>query len=223
MAKNVDWWKDWNLSYLPDSYGPIYGGHSIQEAMYSTLQKWLPSYIQETNRQIGHKALEIPKEYRFRPDYRTLPPNAKSAILIDVPGTIGHPEVHQNFIRANWHAEVMVFYYGTSDWQETQAATHAYMACVRACILQHRGLDGLAETTMWTGEEYKEGEHSSTRTTGIGMIYFNITIGNASNMFGGAPSPQYAPEGAVTDPSLFPPSPSVEAGEVNVTLHKESL
>jgi hypothetical protein len=223
MAGTSEWWKEWNFSYLPDVYGPVYGGHSIQEALYSTLEEWLPSYIYEINRQIGKEVLFVPDEYRHRPDYKTLPKNARAAILIDVPGTIGQPMVHQNFTRANWHAEVMVFLYGTKDWQETQALTHAYMAAIRACILQHRGLRGVAETTLWTGEEYKEGEHSSTRTTGVGLLFFSVTIGNATNMFGGPPDPAYAAEGAVTDPSLFPPSPPVVATDINVTLNKETL
>jgi len=223
MAAGTRWWNDWNFSYLSDTYGPVYSGHSIQEAMYTTLEKWMPSYVQETNRQIGKNVLQIPREYRYRPDYRTLPKGVTAAILLDVPGTVGEPIVHQDFIRANWHAEAMIFVYGTKDWQETQAITHAYMGCLRACILQHRDLNGVAETTMWTGEEYREGEHSSNRTTGVGLVYFEVTVGNATNMFAGPPSKQYAGEGSVTDPSLFPPSPPIQATEVNVTLNKENL
>jgi len=223
MARENAWWNNWNFSYLPDVYGPVYGGHSVQEAMYATLEKWLPSYIEETNRQLGQKVLEIPTEYRFRPDYRTLPKSSTAAILIDVTGTSGTPQVYQEFIRANWKARVMVFVYGTKDWQETQALTNAYAACVRAAIIQHRGLEGFAETTMWRGEEYREGEHSGTRTTGVAIIDFEITVGNAMNMYGGVPNPEYAGTGVVTDPSLLPPSPTITSTEVNVTLNKETL
>jgi hypothetical protein len=223
MAENNYWWNNWNLSYLPDTYGEVVGGHSVQEAMYATLEKWLPSYVMEINRQLGEEVLQIPTEYRFRPDYRTLPKSSTAAILIDVTGTSGRPQVYQQATRANWEARVMIFVYGTKDWQETQAMTNAYAAAVRAAIVQHRSLGGFADTTIWTGEDYREGEHSGTRTTGLAVVHFEVTVGNAVNIYGGPPSPAYAGEGSVTDPSLLPPSPAVTSTEVNVNLNKESL
>jgi hypothetical protein len=218
-----DWWTNWNLSYLGDIYGPLVGGHSVQEAVYRTLEEWLPSYIAEFNRNLGSEVLVKPFEYRHRPDFRTLPRNASAAILISVPSTVGPPEVYQNAIRANWRVEAMVYVYGTKDWQETEALTQAYAACIRACIIQKRGLDGFAETTLWDGEEYLEGEHSSGRTTGIAHVRFIVTVGNSMNMYGGTPSPQFAAAGAVTTPSTDVPSEVPIAEDVNVTITKEPL
>ena len=218
-----DWWTDWNLSYFDDAYGPLYGGHSVQEAFYNTLQKWLPSYIAEINRNLGSRVLVEPFEYRHRPDYRTLPRNATAAILVEVPNTIGVPRIFQSSIRTNWRVEVMVYVYGTKDWQETQALTNAYASAVRAAIIQHRGLEGFAETTIWEGEEYLEGEHSSGRTTGIAHLRFAVTVGNVLNMNGGVPTVEYAPTGSITGPSLDPlPDPPV-VEDVNITVNKESL
>jgi len=218
-----EWWTDWNLSYLDDAYGPLYGGHSVQEAFYNTLQLWLPSYIAEFNRNLGSEVLEVPFEYRHRPDFRTLPRNARAAVLISVPGTTNMPEVYQSNVRASFTVEAMVYVYGTKDWQETEALTQAYAACVRACIIQHRDLGGFAQSTIWEGEEYLEGEHSSGRTTGVAHVRFVVTVANVMNIFGGVPSPQYAPTGAITNPSTEPPTPGVEVETVNVELEKESL
>jgi hypothetical protein len=218
-----DWWTNWNLGGADNVFGPLYGGHSVQEAFYNTMEKWLPSYIAEYNRALGSNVLMEPFEYRHRPDYRTLPRNASAAILVEVPNTIGRPQTYQESTRANWRVEVMIYVYGTKDWQETQALTSAYAACVRTAMIQHRGLEGFAETTIWDGEQYSEGEHSSTRTTGIAHLRFIVTVGNVMNMYGGVPSPQYAPTGAVTQPTVQPPTPTVQAEEVNVTLDKENL
>jgi hypothetical protein len=212
------WWTDWDLSYVDNAYGPLFGGHSVQEAFYRTLETWLPSYIAEVNRQLGGKILDVPFEYRHRPDYRTLPRNAGAAILVEVPHTVGEPHISQNFIRANWRVEVTVYVYGTKDWQETQALTSAYAACVRAAIIQHRGLGGFAETTIWDGEEYLEGEHSATRTTGIAHLNFSVTVGNVMDMMGGVPLPAFAPPGAVTYPTDEPSSPVPTVEEVNVEV-----
>jgi hypothetical protein len=212
MAAQRDWWTDWNLSYLDDAYGPVYGGHSVQEAVYNTLQKWLPTYIAEFNRVLGSEVLELPFEYRHRPEFRTLPRNAKAAVLVSVPTTVGSPQIYQNAIRTNFRVEAMVYVYGTKDWQETEALTQAYTACIRTCLVQKRGLEGFAETTVWDGEEYLEGEHSSGRTTGIGHARFVVTVGSAMNMHGGLPLPSTAAPSAL---------PEVEA--VNIAVEKEPL
>jgi len=222
MARR-DWWTDWNLSYTDEVFGPLYGGHSVQEAFYKTLQEWLPTYIAEINRNLGSTVLVEPFEYRHRPEFRTLPRNASAAILVSVPNTIGIPRIYQDAIRTNWRVEVMVYVYGTKDWQETQALTSAYAAAVRAAIIQHRGLNGLAQTTIWEGEEYAEGEHSSGRTTGIAHLRFAVTVGNAMNMYGGPPSPEFAPTGMNTGPSTEAPEPLYEIESVNVNVDKENI
>ena len=124
MAKR-DWWTDWDLSYTDNIFGPLVGGNSVQEAFYKTLQEWLPTYIAEINRKLGSQVLLEPFEYRHRPEFRNLPRNASAAILIEVPNTIGVPRIYQNAIRTNWRVEVLVYVYGTKDWQETQALTSA--------------------------------------------------------------------------------------------------
>ena len=48
----VDWQARWNLAYIPDVYGHLYMGGSVEVAMRRTLELWLPTYIAEINRQI---------------------------------------------------------------------------------------------------------------------------------------------------------------------------
>lgn len=218
MAKR-DWWTNWDLSYAGDVYGDIYGGNSVQEAMYNTLEKWFPTYIAEFNRKLGSEVLEVPFEYRHRPDYRTLPRNAQAAVLVTVPGTVGRPEVFQDRVRAYYSVDALVYVYGTKDWQETEALTQAYAACIRACIIQQRGLGGFAENTIWDGEEYLEGEHSSGRTTGIAHVHFVVSVSNTMNIYGGPPTPQFAATGAITTPSVEPPTevPEVETFDIGIT------
>src|ERR1039458_9072771 len=58
---------DWNLSYLPDAFGPLYMGGSVEVAMIRTLTEWLPTYIAEINRQLGAPTLTVPQSYLYRP------------------------------------------------------------------------------------------------------------------------------------------------------------
>ena|ERR1017187_9784368 len=219
----VPWWSNWNLSYSDSQYGPMYGGGSVQEAFYQTLQKWFPTYVAEMNRKLGGEILTASPEYRTEPNYRTLSKDVKASILVNVPHTVGTPQSFTAGVRAQWRVNVMVFVYGSKDWQETQALTYAYATCVRALILQQRGLGGIAQTTSWEGEEYLEGEHSSTRTTGIAHITFVVTIGNVGEPFKGPPTPAFAPTGAVTDPTLQPLPLQPDVATSTITIIKESL
>ena len=219
---NTPWWTNWDTSYSSDVYGPIFGGNSVQESVYNTLEKWLPAYIAETNRQLGGDILQVVKEYRHRPEYRTLPKNVQCAILVIVPGTAGTPKNYQEFTRANWKVEIDAFIYGTKDWQETQALTSAYAACIRTCIIQHRDLGGFAETSKWMGETYYEGEHSATRTTGMAKINFEITVGNNVTPFGGTPVAGYEALGVSTDPSVLPPADAPYSNSAHITVSKKT-
>jgi hypothetical protein len=214
------WWTNWDLSQTNDAYGPIFGGSSVQEAVYRTLETWLSSYIAEVNRQLGSDVLKNVTEYRHRPEYRTLPKDVQCAILVIVPGTAGTPKTYQDSVRANWNVQVNAFVYGTKDWQETQALTTAYAACIRACLVQHRDLGLFAETTKWMGESYLEGEHSSTRTTGLAKINFEVTIGNNVTPYGGAPVAGYQPSGAPTDPTVLPLPTPPTSSSANVSIIK---
>lgn len=220
ITPETPWWKNWNLEYASNEFGPFFGGGSVQEAFYQTLEKWLPTYVAEMNRKLGGEILNATGlQFRQEPNIRTLSPNIQAQILVNVPHTVGTPENFSAGVRAQWRVNVEVFVYGSKDWQETQALTYAYATVLRALILQQRGLDGVAETTTWEGEEYLEGEHSSTRTTGVAHVTFVVTIGYVAKPFGGPPMPQFAPAGAITGPTLqpLPDQPDVETFEITIS------
>ncbi len=212
------WWSVWNLNYVPDGFGTVYGGGSVQEAFYNTLQEWFPTYIALMNRQLGGDILQEVKEWRYRPDYSTDPRDYQPRILVTVPHTVGTPQRHQSGYRAQWRVDVMVYLYGTQDWQETQALTYAYATCVRALVLQHGDLGGFAQATTWESDEYLEGDHSSSRTRGIAHISFVVTLGNVGQQFSGPPSPAVAAAGAVTGPTTAPLAIPPDVATVNITM-----
>ena len=104
------------------------------------------------------------------------------------------------------------------DWQETQAITFAYGAAARTAIAQHESLGGIAESTMWMGEVYKEKEHLSNRTIGLILIDFEVTTATTLDIHAGPPSPQYTALGSISDPSTlpYPNAPSVTGANVTV-------
>ena len=214
------WWLDWNrLGYAnPDIFGPIVGGHTIQEAIYSTLHTWLPAYIAEFNRVLGGQILTVPTEYRIKPDHRNLTPKVEASVFVSCPGTSKQPQRHGHQTRAVWNPQVSLCVNGTMDWQETQAITFAYGAAARTAIAQHESLGGIAESTMWMGEVYKEKEHLSNRTIGLILIDFEVTTATTLDIHAGPPSPQYTALGSISDPSTlpYPNAPSVTGANVTV-------
>lgn len=227
---NTPWWLDWNLNYMPDAYAPVYGGHSVQQAMYNTLQKWLPTYIKLINRRLGGDVLQIVKNYSRPPTYRPKTNNLDVQIDVIVPGTVGDPQqgrTNETGISSMWSAELSVFVYAGTDWQETMALTYAYGAAARAAIVQHGDLEGFAQTTNWKGDAYFKGEPFNTRWQGIATIHFEVYVSPTVNQNGGPPSPLYAAEGTPTEPTLFaiPDFPQVVGTGVEVeneTLSSEN-
>jgi hypothetical protein len=212
-------WTDFAGSYInEDYYGPLLGGFSVQQAVYNTLEQWLPAYIAEVNRNLGGNILQIPIEYRLRPSFRPWTKDVTAAILCVVNGTVGEPERYNNGYRATWETDVSVYLYGSQDWQETQALTFAYGACIRAALIQNPGLGGLANATLWVKERYLEGAHEGTRTIGMLIITFEVTVPNNVSTFGGLPLPPFTAAGEPIGPSVLPPPdiPVVEDYDITV-------
>jgi hypothetical protein len=211
-------WSRWNTSYTDDRFGPMQGGQTVQEAVYNTIQTWIPAYVAEMNRQLGITELQIPKEYRFRPDYVPEPSDEAPRVLVLVHGLIGVPERFQTNLHSHWEAEVSTYIYGPQDWQYTQALTMAYTTCIRTLLVQQGSLGTVAETTKWTGEKYLEGEHSSTMTRGLGICTFDVCLSTTFDPTAGPPSPTYGPPGSWL-PTVQPPTPvpTVDTTNVEVT------
>jgi hypothetical protein len=215
------WWENWDLNYVTTQYGKIYGAGSVLEATYRTLEKWLPSYVSEFNRQIKADVLQTPIYRQNLPEYDTLSADSNQPRLIaTVPHTIGNVGQLGRSYQVTWRLSVEVYLYGTTDWQETQAMTMAYAAMVRTLLVQNQTLGGLARSVIFESEEYYEGEHTSTRTTGITVLHFAVVVDNVQTIDGppvvGDP---YLGANATTAPSSspLPPDPMAETSEVTVT------
>lgn len=214
------WWENWDLSYTTTQYGKIYGAGSVLEAGYRTLEKWLPSYVAEFNRQIGSEVLKTPIYREILPEYDTLSADSNQPrLIVTVPHTIGNVGQLGRSYQVSWRLSVEVYLYGTTDWQETQAMTMAYAAMVRTLLVQNQNLGGLSRSVIFESEEYYEGEHTATRTTGITLLHFAVDVDNVQDIDGpplaGDP---YLGELSPTAPSSspLPPDPMAETSKVTV-------
>lgn len=206
------YWEDWNLNYFPDAYGSLYGGQSVEEAIYRTIQTWLPAYIAEINRQLGGEVLQPVHDYRYRPENRTLSAKTTCAILVTVPGTQKVTRTNSGY-RSTWNATIEVFVFGPKDWKVTQALTYAYGTAVRGAVVQHPALGGFAETTTWSSEEFTRGaEVSSARTSGRAEIKLLVNVSDTMDTWSD-----------VQIPSLDAPPPVPVVDEFDIQLDKEEI
>lgn len=220
----VPWWQDWNLNYMPDVYSPIYGGHAVQIAMFNTLRKWLPVYVREFNRQLGGDILQIVKEYGRPAEERSWSSGEDTQIDCIVPGTMEKPRnTNETGISSCWKAELNVFVYAGTDWQETLALTYAYAAAARAAIVQHPSLEGFAQTTNWTGESFFRGPEVGTRWSGIATVDFEVNVFSTVDRYAGPPDPLYAAEGTPTEPTLLPIPNFPEVTGSSVEIENQTL
>lgn len=205
MTSNVFW-----PPTEPDIYGPLIATSDVREAVKTTLQTWLPNYINETN---DRRGLDLPgvQEWETLPEYRALPQGQSPAVMTTVLGTIGQPERHgDGSIRVHFNVQVSIVVYGT-DWQPTEDTTGQYATAVVAALVQHPGLDGLATSVKWLSYRYVPVDHSSTRTLGTGQLHFDVEIPAFVNTDLGPATPQSSPF----------PAGLVES--VDITINKEPL
>jgi hypothetical protein len=204
-----------------DAYGPLLGADTARDAIKATLQLWTPSYIAAISAARGLPAsgagsMKPVQDWTIRPEYRTLPVSSSPAILVTCPGTVKGkaPTIHgDGNIRADWLTEVSIVVFG-DDWEPTADLTTRYATAVRAAILQHRSLNGVALNTVWLGEQYAEVEHSSTRTLGVAVIHFAVTLDAVMNVQAGPITPPIAP--AIAYP--LPDNPRVKTKGATATV-----
>ena len=207
---------DWNLSYLPDAFGPLYMGGSVEVAMIRTLEEWLPTYVAEINRQLGAPILTVPQSYLYQPSERPIAPKTAQCMVV-VPSTIGVPErkvsvgTGQGATRATFDARVTVFFGGTQDFNESEEIGYAYAAAVIPAIAQNPSLGGFAEITKWHGCKVGSEGRSSTYWRMITIALFGVTVANVMSPFGGIPTP-----------SVLAPAAPIEVDYVGVTVEQEA-
>lgn len=214
------WWENWDLSYFTSQYGRVYGAGSVLEAGYRTLEQWLPSYVAEFNRQVSADILQVPVYRTILPEYDTLSADSdQPRLIVTVPHTIGNVGQLGRSYQVVWRMSVEVYLYGTTDWQETQAITMAYAAMVRTLLVQNQTLGGLSRSVIFESEEFYEGEHTATRTTGITVLHFAVEVDNVQSIDGpplvGDP---FLGEHSPTAPSSSPLPPDPEATTSKVTV-----
>ena len=198
------------------SFGPIKPSGAVERGAEAVLTTWLPYYLAEAARQDGLEAGEpYPAEPRTietftRPD--TWMEHQLPAVIVVSPGTDGEADTDgRGRVSAWWRLGVWAVV-GASDQDATRRLAHRYAAAIRACLVSHRTLGGVAERLTYRGERYDEAATDQARTLTMVGVEFRVRM---VDIAGQGPVVLPTPTPDPHDP--WPPDPQVTSTHVNTT------
>lgn len=207
---------------MGDVFGPIFVASQLEKAVIDTLIKWMPTYLPLVEDQLGREAGQIPLPitYTTRRIFTKFPEDQLPTVIVVSPGLDGEPrEEGDGTYRAKWRMHVGCVV-STSDLIETNIVSKIMGAAMRAAILQHASLGGVACGMDWYDEYYDPlPNDDTTRSLGAVALSFRIEVDNVVNWQHG-PDTAYVPDpDATTQPGDHWP----EAETVTVEIEKEAL
>lgn len=178
-------------SPLPDALGPLLGADDVRDAVKATILLWSPYYLAVESRRLGTAGLIGGKNQSAfplapfgtwinEPDFRSVGTGQPAAFLVRVLSSENDDAQGNGRVAATYKTAVTVQVFGTS-WEEATDVTSYYEKAVRWCVMQHRSLGGLANSTKWLSTEYSAQEHSSSRTEGVAVLVFEVKLLNTIN------------------------------------------
>lgn len=207
---------------MGDVFGPIFVATKLEEAVIDTLIKWMPLYLPMVEDIMGRNAgdLPLPRTYTTRRIFTKFPEDQLPTVIVVSPGLDTEPkEEGDGNYRAKWRMHVGCVV-STSDLIETNVVSKIMGAAMRAAMLQHASLGGVACGMEWSDEYYDPlPDDDTTRSLGAVALSFRIEVDEVVNWQKG-PDAQYLPDPDATTP---PGSTWPEAEEVTVEITKEAL
>jgi len=136
--------------------GPLFSSHLIEEGAIATLQKWLPTYLEEAKAQYGLELPEIKSWGLVGNEYDRFPEQALPALVVVAEGIGkgGEPERYgEGWYRASWALGV-VLVLQHPDMTKARKVAQIYGAAIRGILLQRRSLEDAGRIADWLDEGY---------------------------------------------------------------------
>lgn len=159
-------------------FGDIKTGDDVEDAVEATLRLWFRTYLNEIELQKGVPSLNLPapRSYTNHNEFTTFPEDQLPQCVIISPGMAGPPKMEgDGTFRAFWRLGIGVVN-SAKDAASTNRNSKWYAAAVRAIILQHRSLGGIAQGVKWELESYEEGPVESERTLAVASCEFIVEV-----------------------------------------------
>ena len=151
------------------------GAADVASAARQTLQTHLPPRL--ALGVSGRAALPAPTSYEMVPTLDAILRVKRSVLAVSVPRMLGTPE---RFGDGSYDATFLV---SVAVWHEQSptlpilTAAADYAACVRAVMLSHQTLGGIAAQVSWTDESIDlVGDGMTALTLGLGITEFAVRV-----------------------------------------------
>lgn len=96
--------------------------------------------------------------------------------IVVCPGISGRPVKHADGLyEMPWDVAAAIVACGRSS-DEAKAMSEVYGAALRACVLQHPSLKGLASSTQWIDERYEQIAYSTDASVWACTIVFRVSV-----------------------------------------------
>lgn len=209
-------------------FGSIIPNDVIEDAVISTLRKWMPTYLSEVERQLG---LEPPYykrpeygAYTVRADFDKFPEEMLPLVVVVSPGLTDDPPKRGRDKTYSGRFQINVTcIVSSTDQTSTRHAAMRYGAAATAALIQNQSLDhGIGDRVRgidWIGQRNREitsPEPADRTLWGIRQVFL-VEVDDILSKGGGPVDPDPQP-----DPTAPWPDPPT-ADTVTVDIEKEPI
>lgn len=196
-------------------FGNIVPGVLLENAVMEIIHSWMPTYLQELERQLGWERGRIPspRYYTTRNEFDSFPEDKMPMCVVVSPGLADPPTREgDGTYSADWAIGVG-FAAQAKDADSSHAMATIYAAAGRALLLQHTSLGGVAHGIEWIDESYDDLVTEENRTIRAAYNIYRVSIWDVVKKGAGPVAPTTPP-----DPENLPGSnwPTAETIEIAV-------
>jgi hypothetical protein len=166
---------------LDSVFGRIVPSHVLDQAVTDTIKTWADTYLRVVAEQWNRDKLPAFRSYNVRPSGERWAEDQLPALIVVNAGLDAAP------VRGGDGQYDAPFRVGTVIICSSKTAPEAlanlgdYTAAVRAILLQHGSLGGVASGIEWVSETYNEADADAGRTQAGGVVEFVITMSYVVN------------------------------------------
>lgn len=182
------------MSVDDDIFGPIVLTDEVSNAVRKVLGRWLTTYLawQERRKGLDRRSIPTIRSYKDTGDrIEKFPEDQLPALIAITTGTDQPPSRSGDGVyRGPWQLAVAVVV-SAPDPEAVRLITSVYGAAIRACLLQHRTLEGAIEGLDYVSETYDDetiaGAATASRTLGVVRLVFRPDIDGLAQVGMGPP------------------------------------
>lgn len=181
-----------------DVFKNLFVAHDLELKTLETLKIWMPTYLQEIERQSGltRGLIPRPRTYTTRNEFTTFPEDQMPICVVISPGIVDRPEAEGNGTYSGWFSLGVGLLCSAKTEEDTNHLSKIYAAAIRGIMLQQSDLGGIASAIEWMDESYDDipienQERTIRASQWVGMVLIDDIVTRFTGPL--EPDPENAP------------------------------